>query len=602
MGGVNLASPGWLWALLPLAAAIIALYLLKMRRREVRVPATFLWPAKTEEIRANSLFQRLKFSWLLVLQLLALAALGFALARPQIRQEGLAGKVTVYVVDASASMGATDVAPSRFDAAVAQVQSAVRGSRSGERFAVIEAGPVPRVAVPLTGDPTRAERGLAGLRRSDSEADVEEALRLASALVGDIQGARIALLSDGAFAPIQNFSRGQSEFVFQGVGETAENLAITAFGATDTPDGRMLLLSVRNFGRQAAAFESTVYADGKPFAAPSATIEPGGTWSKTISAPATGNVFEARLAPKDALAADDYAATIMATGAQLRVLLVGAEDPFLERAMLLDPRVTLDRSASLPPGADDQYDIVVFAGVEEQPVRARGVLTLGRPGTPSPVRGKESVAAGEFVSAENHPLLQGVDLEGVYFERQTKVQPAAGARILAENRAGPLVVVRESSAFRQAFLAFSPLDSDFPLQVAFPIFVANALTYLGGEPGGNLSAAPGRPLRWPATGTIRLKGPEGEVAIEPRDGTATIREIDRVGPYQLIQNRQTRNLYSTLRSDVESEIRPRASVPMAGGEARDASAPIRFNDLWRYVILGCLLLLAAEWWLFLRKS
>src|SRR6476646_863622 len=101
-----------LW-LLPLLGVIILLYLLKMKRRELRVPATFLWPAKTEEVRANSLFQRLRFSWLMVLQILALALVIAALARPQTIQRGLAGKVTVLVIDASASMGSTDISPSR---------------------------------------------------------------------------------------------------------------------------------------------------------------------------------------------------------------------------------------------------------------------------------------------------------------------------------------------------------------------------------------------------------------------------------------------------------------------------------------------------------
>ena len=100
---VNLS--GLLW-LIPLAGIIIALYLLKMRRKDVRVPATFLWPPLIYEIRANALFQKLKFSWLLVLQLLALLLVVLAFARPQVRQQGLGGAVTVVILDSSASMSA----------------------------------------------------------------------------------------------------------------------------------------------------------------------------------------------------------------------------------------------------------------------------------------------------------------------------------------------------------------------------------------------------------------------------------------------------------------------------------------------------------------
>jgi Ca-activated chloride channel homolog len=79
---MNLVSP-WslLWAL-PLMGIVVALYLMRMRRRDVVVPASFLWPPRTDEVRANAPFQRLRFSWLLLLQLLALALLVLALVWP----------------------------------------------------------------------------------------------------------------------------------------------------------------------------------------------------------------------------------------------------------------------------------------------------------------------------------------------------------------------------------------------------------------------------------------------------------------------------------------------------------------------------------------
>src|SRR5579885_3145825 len=151
-------NPGALMLLIPLVGAIILLYLLKMKRRDLRVPATFLWPKRTAEVRANSLFQRLKFSWLMILQILALTLVIVALARPQTVQRGLAGKVTVLVIDASASMGATDVKPSRFEAAKSMAATAVASAQTGDRMAIVEAGPVPRVLCALSNDADRLRR------------------------------------------------------------------------------------------------------------------------------------------------------------------------------------------------------------------------------------------------------------------------------------------------------------------------------------------------------------------------------------------------------------------------------------------------------------
>ena len=87
-----------------LAVPIIAMYLLRLRGSERRVSSTFLWRRIVRDIEANTLWQRLRRNLLLFLQLLALAALVLALARPYFRGvSGILGDL-VLVLDASASI------------------------------------------------------------------------------------------------------------------------------------------------------------------------------------------------------------------------------------------------------------------------------------------------------------------------------------------------------------------------------------------------------------------------------------------------------------------------------------------------------------------
>lgn len=253
MGPLSFANPAALLLFLPLAGIIVALYLLRMRRRELRVPATFLWPAQTEEVRANALFQKLKPSWLLFLQLLALALVVFCLARPQTRQRGLAGEVTVFVIDSSASMGATDVQPSRFAEAKRLAREAISSARPGDRTALVEAGPVPRVVFPLGNDPARQIAALNEVQGTDAEAEVGEAMRLAAAVVSGLDGARIVLLSDGVFPKIENFSQGKAAVVYKAIGKSGDNLAIEALGVTETPKGRLEAANARTVGERGRA-------------------------------------------------------------------------------------------------------------------------------------------------------------------------------------------------------------------------------------------------------------------------------------------------------------------------------------------------------------
>lgn len=598
-----------LW-LLPLAGVIVLLYLLRMRRRDVRVPATFLWPARTDEVRANSLIQRLRFSWLLVLQLLALSLVVFALARPQTQQRGLTGEVTVLVVDTSASMGATDVKPSRFEEAKRLAREAVQSSRPGDRIAVIEAGPTPRVVFPLSNDPARGLRALETLRGTDAEADVGEALRLAAALVGNLDGARIVLLSDGAFEPVRDFSRGKAALVYKSIGETGDNLAIAALGTTETPTGRQIYCGLKNPGGTPIGGTLTIYADGKVLdSLKTPRIAPKGTWGRTVGAPAGARIFEAKLEAPDALKADNYAASLASPGASLRVLLISKGNLFLERALTLDPRVTLDRTAEVPKGEQGdggggKYDVVIFDGVPETPVKARGILILGRAGAPSPVVAKGRAKAPRFVSAERARLLQGVDFRNVFVDQAEQVAPKAVGEVLVHSAAGPLVVTAQKGAKRQIYLAFELLQSDFPLQVGFPIFVANALDFLGGEASAKLVAVKaGVPFSVPATGPARMRTPDGEtLTLKPTGSTLIVRETKRVGRYRLEAGGTAKAIYTTLRSDRESDIAPVKSLSLGGGQVKATASPARFADFWRPLALLCLLVLAGEWWLYARRS
>ena len=118
------APRGW-FVLAGVPVGIIALYFLKLRRRPVQVPSTLLWRRSLEDLHVNSLFQRLRRNLLLFLQLLAVALAMLALAGPRIKGTGGQGQRYVLMIDNSASMSATDVAPSRLAQAKEEARKVV---------------------------------------------------------------------------------------------------------------------------------------------------------------------------------------------------------------------------------------------------------------------------------------------------------------------------------------------------------------------------------------------------------------------------------------------------------------------------------------------
>src|SRR4029078_3002275 len=164
---VSFLSPLALLGLLFLPV-VVAMYLLKLRRDEQVVPSTLLWKRLLTDVEANAPWQKLRRSLLLLLQLLLVALFAILAARPFLeRPAGLAGDVVV-IIDTSASMGATDVTPTRLDAAKAAAVDALKDLPAGGKVSVIAAGRTARVVANGTSDLGNVKQASAGITpRSD---------------------------------------------------------------------------------------------------------------------------------------------------------------------------------------------------------------------------------------------------------------------------------------------------------------------------------------------------------------------------------------------------------------------------------------------------
>ena len=202
---------------------IIALYFLKLRRRPVQVPSTLLWRRSIEDLHVNSLFQRLRRNLLLFLQLLAVFLAMLALAGPRVEGTTGQGQRFVLAIDNSASMSATDIAPSRLDRAKQEARKIVQGMEAGRpgdghrllrpRQGRLELHRRPPPAPPADRR-DRADRGPTSLR---------EALQVAAGLanpskqIGEgavataVATPKLKIYTDGGFPDVEGFSLGNLE-------------------------------------------------------------------------------------------------------------------------------------------------------------------------------------------------------------------------------------------------------------------------------------------------------------------------------------------------------------------------------------------------------
>jgi Ca-activated chloride channel homolog len=198
---MSFASPGRL-ALVVAPVVLLIAYLLILRARQKYVVRFTSVDLLASVLPRRSGWQRHIAAALLLLALLALVV-GFA--EPTRRVKVPRNKATVMVViDTSGSMNATDVAPTRLQAAKEAARAFVRGLPAGIEVGLVSFAKAASVAVAPTTDHTQTLNGITRLQAGGGTATadaIQQALQAVASSNESSDGkktrAEIVLLSDG---------------------------------------------------------------------------------------------------------------------------------------------------------------------------------------------------------------------------------------------------------------------------------------------------------------------------------------------------------------------------------------------------------------------
>jgi len=524
--------------------AVVAMYLLKLRRDKRVVPSTLLWTRLVSDVEANAPWQRLRRSLLLLLQLLLVAILALLAARPFLeRPAGLARDI-VLVLDTSASMAATDVTPNRLEAAKAAALDALRDLPTGGKVSIVTADRTARIVVNETADMGRVRQALDGIEPTSASGNLGDALELAGKLAARSGDAQILVATDGALATSPTATVAAPIRVLT-VGRSRKNQAIVALAVRTAPSAvtRSVFVSVANLDLEPARRRLELRdGDGALLEVRDLFLDPQARSDVVVDdVPSDVGTIELRLAGSDPavvtapddLATDDRAWAVVPPDRGRLILLVGEGDPYLETALSYLPNVEL---YGVTPGeygpaterTDGRpWDLVIFEGPLPEELPRAPILAIA----PS-----DDSALGEVTGAlENpgigslspdEPILRYVDLSTTHIAEASRlVLPDWARTVIPGPKGAPLLYAGNRAGLPSAVLAFEPRRSDLPLQIAFPILLANLTGELmGGSEAPAEAVQPGTPLSLTipsgASG-ISVTRPDGSVVeLVPGTGLA----------------------------------------------------------------------------------
>lgn len=612
---MNLLVPAAL-AFSVIIPVILVFYFMRPKRQERVIGSTLLWQQALQDLQASRPWQRLRVTPLLLLQLLAAIVIVLILARPAIFASSPVSGDTIIVLQASASMQATDVAPNRFEHAKSQIADFINTLGPSDRLSLITMARTPQVLIAGSQDKSQLSAALQRAQVTNQDADLEQALSLATSLAAGHANAQVLVIGDGHVLPPDQTLNLPFPVRYLSIGTDAPNAALLAL-ASRTVQGKLIALAqVANYSHQQRSIPVELYADSQLVSVQTITLPAGASGSvQWDTLPAQARFLHAHLIPPDAMTVDSDAWAIVGGSIHGRVLLVTKGNSFLETALRLQPGVNLYETTPAKYANASGYDLTVFDGFVP-PTLPSGDLFFVDPPAGSYLFGKSgpqlhvsSVSTG----SDNNNLLSNVDLSSIHVLRAShQLTPALWEQSVITTPETPLLLAGEHNNRRVAVMGFDLHDSDLPLQPAFPILIYNMVNWFLPQPvAGNGQVAAGAPVTvqtWPGAANVTITSPNQlTTTVGPPFPVSPYTATNTPGIYAVTQHVNGQELQGAFAVNLfdpsQSQLAPAKTLPVAHSTNFTTSGnavPRELREIWPWIAAFLLLVLCLEWWFFGR--
>ncbi|MCH2183342.1 MAG: BatA and WFA domain-containing protein [Mariniblastus sp.] len=652
------------WILLGLVPPmILLLYFLKLRRMPLEVPSTYLWTKTIEDLHVNSIWQRLRNSLLLLLQILLALLLLLACLGPGCQGQKLAGDRFIHLIDQSASMSATDLpgGQTRLEFAKQEAAKLIDSMDSGDAAMIISFSDRANVQQSYTRNRSLLKRKLAEIQQTQRSSDIGEALLAASGLanpgrtsdreserdvqVADALAASLIIFSDGAVKDVANFSLGNLAPEYRPVGalDVPNNVGITAFAISDDLDsvGLQAFAQIQNSDDEDHSVDVELYVNGEIHDLQNAfEVQAGDT--RGISFDLSGlldgleSPLPVRLEIKDpdVYLLDNVAYGTIQPPRQARVLVLTRNNPYLQYVFETDRLAKLSQVEFKEPGflqtkeyRDNAmlgvYDCVIFDQCIPEAMPQCNTVFIGS----VPPNDQWQASEREFPTLvvdtdDSHPLMYNVQMGNVLIIESTRLSGPQAMVTLMESTAGPIMGVGPRGGFEDLVIGFPIVEysdqgeeahnSDWPNHLSFPLFVQNVVIALGGGArfDANQGTRPGELVNIRTvvpSSTITVRDPEGEtVSLGSRgDRRFVYGSADSTGIYSVIDqasNREQQLFPVNLLDPRESNLVVREKLEVGYEEIAGTVESIpETRQFWPWLVLFALIVLILEWFIYNRR-
>jgi hypothetical protein len=600
----------WYSALLSI---IILFYLFKKQYEEQTISAGFLWDEVIREWQANKWWRKLQRNLLLLLQLLFLLLLIFALARPFLPSEKIAGNHISIVVDRSASMSAQSGENTRFIQMKKEILQLVDQLGEGQKMSLITADETPQLLLSKETDKGRIKKEVEDLQLSYGHENIDDALRFAQSIIGKDKG-QVQLFSDHYTKEhIEEVSVHKDITVHNiGSGEPSNNISIQAFGVALVQSSVKGLASLKNETDSEVETSIALYYNETEIVQKEVTLPPQKTTTVSFNNLPEHPSYEAVINRKDMYALDNKAHAILQERSNSTYILGGEHNPFVEKVvMMIQPELVYasKKESGSYSFHEEEEAVYVLAGVpgEQWPDGPKIILSPEQ-GVPFNVQPKVDLTKRLQIVSDDE-ILQYVNVENVYLNKAYPIEGDASLTPVIKSGDYPIVSKGMQNGSPVVLFSFDVADSDWPLHPSFPILIQNALSYVTSEQNmlGYFTPNEKRSVSLsPSTERAFIHDKNGEKKGKVDLDLLFLESPALPGLYKLVERsdngvKERPFIVSLPNEERSSETAQSFSITVEQqGSNRDDNK--YFSEFWPWIALLAFILLLLEWEVYRRGT
>lgn len=460
---MNILNPQGFWFLLTIPI-IIFFYILKQNFEDTNVSSLYLWNLTITDSEVSSPWQKFRKNILLLLQIIITLLIVFALCRPYIVKNVNKDATQIIVIDTSGSMSAYDNNDeTRLDKALKSAERKIKNLSPNSSFSLITVSNKADVLINNSKDTQLGIKIIRSITPTNASSNLLDHMDFINSLATQTNNYELTIYSDSYndyFKPLQNVSLdyinlkkdndlAQVSVKITNRSFTAESIEIGIY------DKSSLLLDMKRVDIDPNK-SSTVFFEDISF---------NGDW------------LYAELLKKDSLLEDNKIYNINLEKSKNKILLVTDSNVFLEKAINSLKNYELYKTNDIS-SITDEYDLYIFDKMVPKALPTKGNFLFINPEDSTEFFSLGEYINGGYINVNESPLSTHMLDMNFIISKFKPIVPSTYSNVLFNIGANTVGSYGNYNGRKFILLSFDIHESDFPLNVGFPIFINNSLDYL----------------------------------------------------------------------------------------------------------------------------